>query len=700
MTIAEYSVDSMRHRHVRVLAVVVCVIVGVDVAQVFAQTCPIDAPANCQFPGDSLEFRYAKRYTTSPKDDFRPSSDTLSSLCVWGRYAKLVADENGQRQFADCGASYGTQEFEVSILHSDADGLPTGDPPPATQIVSSFDMAYVPATAAEAASGIRTYAYHLPLVEPVTGLDASGATCYWLSVRSIQGFATGDTGCIWYWQMADPVHNDFMAEAGLIRERYGDMAFCLDCGIEPDGCGVPTGYCCACDGSCRDVSFRDCRATDDDWHIGATCAEAGPGACRGTPPDYDSCLAVADSAYPSQVLDRTAYFDNFCATTDGVTPVRTDRQDGVEIEGDVWLKYDNVDGCDHLAIYSEFRPVDGGGLDSVLTVYHDPEHPQTCVCPSTATEHERLLSWSCHPEARVVNDDASASFACGGAARLEMTQGGCYMIRVAGKQGAEHAHGRSWVYAYSSCVDHFQPPPVPDVSNPAKNRYLSFSIPSESSGGTVRVRAVSIPSHPELAGTEFWVGQPHLVPDEDSSDPSRTILVAPLACEPYYDDWSRFGVVHVYGAEIVPGAEYEVQSSCCSETSWPCFSSPASIVTGTFGDVAPPYEVSLVSTQPDFSDIAMVVEKFVGAPTALSKVYIQLVPNVVLPERAVNFKDIAADVTAFLGTPFVDLHEITGPCTCPSGAVCGATPCASDTECSGGFCIEGFCTDACGRCSP
>ena len=31
---------------------------------------------------------------------------------------------------------------------------------------------------------------------------------------------------------------------------------------------------------------------------------------------------------------------------------------------------------------------------------------------------------------------------------------------------------------------------------------------------------------------------------------------------------------------------------------------------------------------------------------------------------------------------------------------CGAAPCTNGLQCGTGLCIDGFCTDACGRCSP
>jgi hypothetical protein len=68
------------------------------------------------------------------------------------------------------------------------------------------------------------------------------------------------------------------------------------------------------------------------------------------------------------------------------------------------------------------------------------------------------------------------------------------------------------------------------------------------------------------------------------------------------------------------------------------------------------------------------------------------------PLRPVDFKDIAADVQAFVGKPYAANYH--GPCPCPSTVTCGTTPCAIDLHCGTGLCVDFFCTDECGRCTP
>jgi len=617
----------------------------------------------------------------------------------------MVVDELGVRRYEDCTDAYGDQEFHVEVYGSNADGLPDYSTLLTLQHITAFDRVYVPGTAAEIDSGIPTYAYHIPLPEPITGLDTGGTTCYWLSVSSRRTLLDSDWTCNWYWQTSDTIQNDRMAMGGGSPDlaiRWGDMAFCLDCGIQPGACTPYPGACCACDGTCREVSFRECREAGDDWHENTTCAALGPDACPTGPPANDTCAAVADAAYPS-LVEGYYVIDNFCSDTDGVNPVITEWTDTVQLEGDVWFKYEHVIGCDHVYFYAGSSPAAGGGFDNVVSVYHDPGNPEACLCPNSTTEHDLLTNWACYPGYNVANDDSWSPYATGGGLYGPLTQGGCYMIRVSGKQGADYARGRGRLSVGTMCVDWWIPWPAPDTTGHDRNRYLAFSLDGFYTPIALRVRAVSVPHDPEIAGAEYWVGPPRLVRDEDYSDPSRTVLVAPLQCEPYYTDWSAYGLVNVYGAEIVPDSEYEVEALpewCCAIPEQYCMSAPVAMSTAKFGDVAPLFDAPGNPPQPDFTDIANYVMKFLGNPSAPSKVYLQLVPNVVRPDEPVDFRDIAAAVRAFVGVPFSDLPEITGPCACPSDAVCGATTCANDLECPGGLCVAGFCTDSCKRCRP
>jgi len=237
------------------------------------------------------------------------------------------------------------------------------------------------------------------------------------------------------------------------------------------------------------------------------------------------------------------------------------------------------------------------------------------------------------------------------------------------------------------------------------SRYLRFSAPAgvSSSAEVVRVRMVSLNGFPVPNPDVLYVGPPSTAPEEDSSDPTRTVRVAPLQCETYVHDWTSEGIVSAYGAEIIPGSVYELQRSSAScpnlASDVDCWSVPLVITAGKYGDATGPFEGEDPSApQPDFNDIASIVNKFLALPGAPIKPVAQLQPNIVFPDRAINFKDIAVAVDAFLGVPFNQMYS--GPCTCPSGIVCGATSCSGDAVCGTGFCIGGFCRDECGRCAP
>jgi len=256
-------------------------------------------------------------------------------------------------------------------------------------------------------------------------------------------------------------------------------------------------------------------------------------------------------------------------------------------------------------------------------------------------------------------------------------------------------------------------PPVGTGEVAKTNRYLRFSAPAPTVAGTgqevIRVTIISLDGYPFVFTTELYLGPPFAAPEEDSTQPGLTFTAAPLQCDPYAHDWSAEGTISAYGAEIIPGSTYQVQraaSDCPNLLSDPgCWSAPLTITTGKYGDVWPLFDEPGNPPQPDFNDIAAMVNKFLAAGSAVApiKAVAQLQPNAVFPDRAVDFRDIAADVQAFLGVTIAEAEF--GPCLCPSIVTCGTTACSTDLNCSGvtpsgGLCVGGFCTDPCGRCTP
>lgn len=256
-----------------------------------------------------------------------------------------------------------------------------------------------------------------------------------------------------------------------------------------------------------------------------------------------------------------------------------------------------------------------------------------------------------------------------------------------------------------SCECSALPDPTLVASDHPKSRYLTM-IPGNAGIETaLRVTLGDLDGFPGQAGRELWVGPPRAYAEEDSSEPARTFMAAPLQCEPYFRDWGTIGVLQVFGAEIIPEASYQIHTvpaTCAGAMDGGGDPDPGlAEATGAFSDEVAPFADDLgAPTQPDFADIAGGVSKFLGDPGAPIKALAQLQPNVVHPNRPIDFMDIATSVSAFLGVTFSDLAQSTGPCTCPSSVTCGATACANDGDCIGGFCIDGFCTDSCGRCAP
>lgn len=246
--------------------------------------------------------------------------------------------------------------------------------------------------------------------------------------------------------------------------------------------------------------------------------------------------------------------------------------------------------------------------------------------------------------------------------------------------------------------------PLADPSGMTRSRYLAV-VPGATSGQTaLEVTLSQVNEFGSFDGETRWVGAPFAAPDENSAVPGATIMVAPLSCEPYFANWSAIPLLHVFGAEIVPNSSYSIRAAapCCVDAGLDtgCASAPLVAVTGKWGDILAPFDMPGGSSQPDFSDIAGVVSKFLASPDAPDKSFAQLQPNVEFPTRPIDFNDIAADVQAFLGTSYAASIGAVGPCTCPSSVVCGSTACSGDIACGDGYCVAGFCTDACARCRP
>jgi len=250
------------------------------------------------------------------------------------------------------------------------------------------------------------------------------------------------------------------------------------------------------------------------------------------------------------------------------------------------------------------------------------------------------------------------------------------------------------------------PPAAPlDEPDPTrKNRYMTV-VPNPTWTGrqlALRVTPTLLPDYPSFENQPLWVGPPQAYPEEDTSQPGLTFMGASLQCQPYYQDWTTTGLLQIFGGEVIPGGEYEVQviEDGCDLDFASSYSQPLTIFGAKFGDVVEPFAGDPSGPpQPDFKDIAAVVQKFTAKPGAPIKARAQFEPNSVIPSRPVDFKTIAHDVAAFTGTSYSAIN--IGPCDCPPNVICDTIPCSNDVGCIGsGVCSGGFCVDHCGRCMP
>ncbi len=301
--------------------------------------------------------------------------------------------------------------------------------------------------------------------------------------------------------------------------------------------------------------------------------------------------------------------------------------------------------------------------------------------------------------------------------------------------------------------DECQPPPMPqgDTATYNKNRVISISVPTAPTSApgartAVRVRLVSLndpslsnapvvppadfsafefgPTCADPAGCVRWVGKPNTFLESQGNPGAGAFQAARLQCTPYYTDWTTEGLVHVVGAEVIPGSFYQVENvaaDCMGQEATCSLVSPYNpLATARYADVVPLFNPPENRGEPDALDVVALVHKFKNVPGALSKTWAQLQPNVPDLNGDVNALDILAGVNAFkrLAYPF------TGPCVCPSTVTCGTTPCNTSAPCGGGMCVRtcvsgandgepcnndthcpdgtcgpGFCRDRCGRCT-
>lgn len=234
----------------------------------------------------------------------------------------------------------------------------------------------------------------------------------------------------------------------------------------------------------------------------------------------------------------------------------------------------------------------------------------------------------------------------------------------------QYGEGRLNAWRALSAVPCFTAAPLAEAAAEAepyiKSRAISFQPANPGQSTALRVRLASL-HHPQpaytggpgisytaLEGKFRWVGPPSEFMESTSNQTPFT--AATLQCTPYYHDWGTTGLLHVFGAEIVPSSMYEVQavSEGCPTGSSFSYSSVLQVVTGRWGDVETPFNPPANSQQPDVGDLSALVSKFrstPGAPIKARSVLSGPVPNIV---GDVDFGHISSCVDAFrgLGYPY------------------------------------------------
>ncbi len=219
---------------------------------------------------------------------------------------------------------------------------------------------------------------------------------------------------------------------------------------------------------------------------------------------------------------------------------------------------------------------------------------------------------------------------------------------------------RSFCNAEGKCVGR----PAIGAACP-KIRFVSFMMDELLPGGcgpprAVRITYVNLDGFASFNGQTRWLSAPSVYPEVGTPG---GFSAAELQCTPHFDNFGTPGMIHVFGAGIVPNSTYEIQSvnQTCPDLNDPaCYSAPLVVQTSAWGDVVIPF-LATDPFQPNFKDITAQVASFLASPGAPIKARAQLQPSTPAPTNAIDFKDITAAVSAFLGDPY----PFDGPTACP-----------------------------------
>lgn len=219
----------------------------------------------------------------------------------------------------------------------------------------------------------------------------------------------------------------------------------------------------------------------------------------------------------------------------------------------------------------------------------------------------------------------------------------------------------------------------PVASEPVKNRFISFVVPTVTAGSTaIRVRLTSL-HHPALPanapdftafeGQDRWVVP--IAHDPNTNDPivecfdssafGTSYFCARLSCTPEFVDWATLlngQPLHVTGEAIIPSSVYDVAQlpSLCSGDVATCnaASSTIQVLTGVWGDVDPGVL--------NVADITLLVDRVKDALNAIPERQALLHSNFTAPDiQSPSVLDITLAVDALKLVPY----PFAGPVVCP-----------------------------------
>lgn len=202
-----------------------------------------------------------------------------------------------------------------------------------------------------------------------------------------------------------------------------------------------------------------------------------------------------------------------------------------------------------------------------------------------------------------------------------------------------------------------------DAGSGAWSRFASFTPPQDAGSAALRITAENLaPPYDIYNGESWWIGPPQLT-QGNVTEPT-SFMRSTLQCTPAFVDWGTIDVLYITGTQIIPGSSYSVTTvlqGCDGPDAFPSYTSqPVGFSSAPkWGDVAPPYQGDTAALQPDFLDIAAMVEAFLDTPGCPSILHADLYPA--SPDFVIDFHDIGQCVEGFLGVPY----QLGPPEVCP-----------------------------------